>query len=81
MNTKKKYAIKAKVNNETITKRTDDIEEGILAIKPDFVHTEMYITASDHKMISSRKLTLIQARKLFADSVYRRVFINNLLLS
>lgn len=80
MNTKKKYSIKAKVNNEDVIKRTNDLEEGIMSLKPDFVHTEMYITASDSKMISARKLTLIQARKLFADSEYRQIFINNLLL-
>jgi len=80
MPTKKKYSLKVKVNNEEFTKRTDNIEEGIMALKPAFVHTEMYLTAKGGDMVSERKLNLVQARKLFSDSDYRQIFIHNLLL-
>ena len=78
--TPKKYSLQMKVNNETHTKRTDDLEEGIVSLQPDVVHTEMYMTAKAGDMVAERKLTLVQARKLFNDKVFRQIFINNLLL-
>lgn len=78
--TPKKYSLQMKVNNETHTKLTDDLEAGIVLLKPDVVYTEMYMTAKAGNMVAERKLSLVQARKLFTDPTFRQIFINNLLL-
>lgn len=78
--TKKKYSLQLKVNHETHKKQTDNLEEGIVWLKPDVVYTEMYLTAQAGEQVAERKLTLVQARKLFADKAFRQIFINNLLL-
>ena len=76
----KKYGVTFLINGETKRKRTDNIEEAILAVKPEMLHTEMYITVKVGKNLIERKLPLINARKLFNDSTFREIFINNLML-
>lgn len=71
-------------NGETYKKRSKDIEQTILSLKPEVLYTELYFTISKgsgkFKELTERKLNLIQARKLFQDDFFRQVFINNLLL-
>ncbi len=81
-NTPKKFSISFKFNGEVIQKRTDDINEAILAVKPDVIHTDVYITAKDKKgWVAERKLNLTQAKRVFRDDITREVFINNLLVA
>jgi len=80
MRTPKKYSIMFKFNGEVLNKRTDDIEQTILAVKPEQLHTEMYVTAKSKTWTAERKLSLQQAKRVFSDDLTRQVFINNLLI-
>ena len=69
-----------KFNGETVTKRTENVEEAILAVRPEQLHTEMYVTIKNGKQLIERQLALIPARKVFNDDFHRQVFIQNLLI-
>lgn len=79
--TPKAYSLVFKFNGFTKKKFTDNLDEAIQAVKPPLLLTEMYVTAKKGDAVSERKLNLVQGRKLFNDSVFREVFINNLLLN
>lgn len=75
------YNLEFLCNGETAKQECNDIEEGLLAIKPTFVHTESYVIVyKNGEVIAERRLPLIKARMLFANPDFRMVFINNLLL-
>lgn len=77
----KPYSLTFIINGETINKRNADIDVAFMAVKPELVLTEMYVTAKRDKSMTERKLTMVQARKIFNDAMAREVFINNLQLS
>lgn len=74
-----RYKVEMIMNGETSKSTSDSVEEAIMEMKPDFLHTEMYITISQGDRKYERKLNLIQGRKLFADETSREMFINNLI--
>jgi hypothetical protein len=76
----KTYTVWAKFNGEEITVKTNDIDEAIKAMKPSWLHTEVYFTVSKGKVSSERKLALVNAKRVFSDDLEREMFINNLLL-
>lgn len=76
----KLFTVKAKFNGETVTKRTDDLNETIKSLCPDWLHTEVYLTVKKGKNESERYLGLRQAKKVFNDDDTREIFINNLML-
>jgi hypothetical protein len=53
----------------------------ILSLKPELLHTEVYVTATKGKEESERRLSLTQAKRVFRDDLVRQVFIHNLLLN
>ncbi len=75
------FSLEVKFNGFTKKKRTDNLDIAILSLKPELLLTEMYVTATKGKAVSERKLNLVQGRKLFNDSSFREIFINNLLLN
>lgn len=77
----KAYSVWAKFNGMEFRKRTNDLQQAILDLKPDILHTEMYLIAKKGKESSERQLNLKQGKKLFNDDMFREVFINNLLLN
>lgn len=77
----KKYKVELTFNGETVIKKTDDLNEMFLSIKPDMLHTEMFIKVIKGTDVMDRHLKLSNARKLFVDDMFREIFINNLLLS
>jgi hypothetical protein len=79
-NPSKTFSVIAIINGETYNKRTDDVQETLLSLKPELVLTEMYVKVKKGKAIAERKLTAKQARFLFNDEVFRAVFMNNLLI-
>ncbi len=79
--TQKPYRIQFKFNGEVKEKRTTDVAKAIQDVRPMFLHTEMYVTLKHGKELIERRLSLLQARRIFSDEVSRQVFINNLLLS
>lgn len=77
---KSKYIIELKLNGVTYVEHTDNIEEALMALKPDQVLIEMYVKVHNDKFSNERRLSLVQARKIFTDPIAREVFINNFLL-
>ena len=67
-------------NGETFNKRPKDIKKAILSLKPDWLHTEIYVTLKKGDDVRERKLNLIQGKKLFNKEDFLDVFIMNLLL-
>ncbi len=77
----KTYVLEMIMNGETFKKRTADINDAIVKLTPDFLHTEMYLNIKQGKeLLADRKLTLVNGRKLFANEDYREIFVNNLML-
>lgn len=70
------------MNGETIKKRTENIKDAILSLKPEVLVTEIYVNVQKvgSKDITERKLNLVQGKKLFRDENFLDVFIMNLLL-
>lgn len=70
------------MNGETIKKRTENIKDAILSLKPEVLVTEVYVNVQKvgSKDKTERKLNLIQGKKLFRDENFLDVFIMNLLL-
>lgn len=69
-----------KFNGETFTKKPKDVKTAILSLKPEQLHTEMYVTLQDKEDVRERKLNLVQGRKLFNNEDFLDVFVMNLLI-
>lgn len=78
--TKPTYSLTVIMNGETIRKRTADIGATLAALKPVWLHTEVYVTVQKGKQKIERRLSLINAKRVFQNDVNREVFVNNLLL-
>ena len=78
---KKTYSLTATYNGETVKKSTDNLDETIKELRPDWLHTEMYLTVKKGKQVAERRVKLVDAKKIFNNEVNREVFINNLLIS
>lgn len=77
----KLYKIAVQFNGLTFKKRTDDIEKTILALKPEALHTEVYITIQKGHDLMERRLDLRQGRNLFINDDFRQVFLSNLIFT
>jgi hypothetical protein len=77
----KKYSLKMTFNGEEFNTKTNDLDDAILSLKPELLHTEVYVTATKGKEESERRLSLTQAKRVFRDDLVRQVFIHNLLLN
>ena len=77
----KKFSVTMQINGKVLTEKSDSLEDAILAMKPDVLLTEVYVTAKKGKEMSERRLGLNEAKKMFLDDVARQVFIQNLLLN
>lgn len=75
------YSLTAKFNGHVYRKRTSNLDETIKALKPDWLHTEVFFTVKKGKNESVRRLSLIDAKRVFSIDTSRQVFINNLLFS
>ena len=49
-------------NGETFKKRPKDLREAILSVKPDVLHTEMYVTLKRGSDIREKRLNLREGR-------------------
>ena len=76
-----KYSLWMKFNGEEYKTTSNDLEEGVLSLKPEQLHTEVYITAQKGSDTSERRWSLNEARKVFNDADIRHIFCNNLLLN
>lgn len=77
----KTYSLWVKFNGIEKRKRTDDLNETMKALKPDWLHTEMYVKVKKGDTTSERHLNLVQAKRMFSDDMSREIFINNLHLA
>ncbi len=77
----KTYSLWVKFNGIEKRKRTDDLNETLKSLKPDWLHTEMYVKVKKGDTTSERHLNLIQAKRMFSDDMSREIFINNLYLA
>jgi len=75
----KRYTVTLSFNGEVFSKKTDNIDDAIMAMKPDFVHTDMFLEVKDGEFVLNRHLTLVQARLLFANEINREIIISNFL--
>jgi len=80
-NNSKKYSVTAIINGETYKKQTNNVQETLMELKPEFVLTEMYVTVKNGKQVSERRMTAQQGKKFYSDEIFREVFMNNLLLT
>lgn len=76
-----KYKVTAVFNGQTFKKNTDDVSATIDELKPDQLHTQMFLTVSGKNILAERILSLVQGKKLFANPEFKEIFINNLLLN
>ena len=67
-------------NGETFKKRPKDLREAILSVKPDVLHTEMYVTLKRGEDVREKRLNLREGRRLFNNSDFMDVFLMNLTL-
>ena len=74
------YHLKMTFNGETFEVDTDNIGETILALKPEVLFTEIYLTISLGDFVRERRQTLDQGKKLFNNDEYLEVFLINLAL-
>ena len=70
-----------KFNGETFKKRPKDLRKAILSVKPDVLHTEMYVTLKRGNDVRERKLGLREGKRLFTSVDYLDVFLMNLTLN
>jgi len=80
-NRKKKYTVTFHLNGEKFIKKQNSVDDAIMKVKPDFLHTEMYVSVKKGKDVMDRHLNLLEGRKLFANETFREIFINNLMLT
>jgi hypothetical protein len=77
------YYLTMQFNGETYEKRPrKDIKEAILSLRPEQLHTDIFVTLKNKEDIRERHLTLTQGKKLFneTDNDFIDVFIMNLTL-
>ncbi len=74
------YHLKMTFNGETFEVDTANIGEAILALKPEVLFTEIYLTISLGDFVRERRQTLDQGKKLFNNDEYLEVFLINLAL-
>jgi len=77
----KMYKLEMIFNGLTFKKSTNDLSKTILSLKPDILYTEIYITVKKGDVVSEKKINLVQGRKLFNNSDFLEIFINNLLFN
>lgn len=81
MDKTKLFTITFNLNGEKKVKRTKDIEKAILQVQPEVIYTESFVTIQQGKERLDRHLNLTETKKLFRDSMFREIFINNLLIN
>lgn len=77
-----KYNLTLLFNGETKKKRTENIKDTILSLKPEVLYTEVYVILSEvgSKNKTERRLSLRQGKQLFNNDSFLDVFIINLLV-
>jgi len=77
---KKDYLLEVVMNNETFTVETDNLDEALIALKPEQLLSEVYVKVTKGEAVCERRLSLNDAKRVFLNDVNREVLINNLLI-
>jgi len=77
---KKDYLLEVVMNNETFTVETNDLNEALIAMKPEQLLSEVYVKVTKGEAVCERRLSLVEAKRVFQVEVNREVFVNNLLI-
>lgn len=68
-------------NGETYSRKTKDMKKYILSLKPDWLHTDMFVTLENKDNDTrERHLNLRQGKQLFNNEDFLDVFVLNLML-
>lgn len=78
--TKEKYFLKIKVNDEVKEIETEDLKEAILSAAPRFVKTKVMINIEKPNGKKFEKLLFVNdAKQLFRNEVYMNFFLNHMI--
>jgi hypothetical protein len=75
------YSVQFIFNGETLEEKCDAVDVAIQKVRPEQLHTDMFVTVKKGTAVMERHLNLTQGRMLFANPDFREIFINNLLLA
>lgn len=79
-NVKAQYLLEAVFNNENFTVETDNIDEAIVALKPEQLLSDVFFKVTKGEAVCERHLSLIEGKRVFVNEVNREVLVNNLLI-
>jgi len=78
--TPKEYTLTMRFNGETNRIRTDDLDSAILAFKPIFLKTKIFMKIRrKDKAVYEKVIFPMQGRLLFMNKMSRQVFLNRLI--
>jgi hypothetical protein len=77
---KKDYLLEVVMNNETYSVETNDLNQALVDLKPEQLLSEVYVKVTKGEAVCERRLSLIEAKRVFQVEVNREVFVNNLLI-
>lgn len=77
---KKEYLLEAMFNDEAFSVETDNVDEALVALKPDLLLTEVYVKLTKGEAVCERRLSLNEARRVFSNEANREVLVSNLLI-
>ncbi len=76
--TKARYQVSISFNNETHEFETNDLEEVLLSVKPVFLKTKIVLVIKDGEKVCEKLAYGHQARQLFRNTLFRKVFLSKL---
>ena len=77
---KGEYLLEVKMNDETYSVETDDLDQALQDLKPEQFLSEVYVKVTKGEHEIEKRLSLNEARRVFLNGVNREVFVNNLLI-
>ena len=75
-----KYKVVIFLNNQVHEIDTDNIEEALLSVKPIFLKTKVVLTIKSDNKVCEKFVYGHQARQVFRNALYRKVFLSKLIL-
>lgn len=77
---KKDYLLEVVMNNENYSVETDDLNQALIDLTPEQLLSEVYVKVTKGEAVVERRLSLVEAKRVFKVEVNREVFVNNLLI-
>lgn len=77
---KKDYLLEVVMNNESYKVETDDLNQALVDLKPEQLLSEVFVKVTKGEATCERRLSLVEAKRVFQVEVNREVFVNNLLI-